>query len=122
MFFTFILKFLSSAYLSTALQLNVGCLINGLPIFHPTFCAIWLFSALAIAMAWTTAYAALAAILAMVSVTFPWLVAIISHIDETALYLACLLRLPDLSLPNVSLCLPIWDLVLLTPCCVCASV
>ena len=42
-----------------------------------------------------------------------------SACDEATLYLACLLRLPDLGLPNANfLSVSIWDFSLLTPCCV----
>ena len=61
------LKFLSSLYLSSASQLNVGFFIMGLPSLGPTFCIL---SALATAMACTSALVASASACTIATLVF----------------------------------------------------
>ena len=72
--FTSSLKFLSSLYLSSAFQLNVGCFIMCPPYLGSTFCV---FSALATAMAYFTALVASATACTTASLAFVCLLAII---------------------------------------------
>ena len=71
MFFTFNLKFLSSAYLSFALKSSVGCFMMDLLIWGPLFSAL---AMLAMDMLWIATLAALASCV-MYSLVFVCLLA-----------------------------------------------
>ena len=112
MFFTSILKFHSSAYLSLEHQLNVGCLMMGLLILGPTFSVL---AALAMDMVCVTTPVASATACAVYSLAFVFLFSIFASLSDCycilLLSLPCktvffyhldLMRLPIFSLPTIS--------------------